>query len=194
MKQIENYRPVVRKLGRKFKEFEIEFNLLSNPEHGDKVFEILKLVYNDLNTFGTVNISIGNSFLIFISKKFQKNFILFAKITKDQSIYTLSIRQSTRQKSEILMFANFFQYFLMKTPKKMTKKKQKQVPYPLVDLEKVVSSDWDFYLRRICPFIDGDNHILKISSLSGIKVEIVSDAVSHLVFVSFFCKKILFFY
>lgn len=64
-----------------------------------------------------------------------------------------------------------------------------QVPVFIQQLEDFGSdaSEWDIALQQIIPFIDGVNHVDRISQLSGVRLDVTKTAIQHLLFTKTIC-------
>lgn len=56
------------------------------------------------------------------------------------------------------------------------------VPVPLVDLQQIVTEEWDPAIRMVVPYIDGKNFVKRISILSDVQEKIAKNALQHLLF------------
>jgi len=57
-----------------------------------------------------------------------------------------------------------------------------QVPVPITDLDRIVTSEWDLTLQQIIPFIDGTNYVKKIALIADVNIEYVRKALEHLLY------------
>jgi len=57
-----------------------------------------------------------------------------------------------------------------------------EVPVPIVDLQSLVSEDWDPFILCIIPHIDGKNYVKKIQILSDVEPSKIKESLRHLIY------------
>ena len=58
-----------------------------------------------------------------------------------------------------------------------------QVPIALVDLSLYIEANWDLALSKICPYVDGINHVSRIAALADCDIDFARKAILHLLYI-----------
>ncbi|TDL24839.1 NPR2-domain-containing protein [Rickenella mellea] len=56
------------------------------------------------------------------------------------------------------------------------------VPVALINLTKRIEPNWDLTMAKVCPFIDGTNHVSRIAHLADCDMDLTRKAISHLLY------------
>ncbi|MCO5596195.1 hypothetical protein L7F22_050255 [Adiantum nelumboides] len=56
------------------------------------------------------------------------------------------------------------------------------VPVTLLDLSRRISDNWDLTMRKVLPFVDGINHVKRISQLADADIELTRQCIEHLLY------------
>ncbi|KAI0934524.1 hypothetical protein AcV5_006340 [Taiwanofungus camphoratus] len=56
------------------------------------------------------------------------------------------------------------------------------VPLALINLTKRIEPNWDLTMVKICPFVDGVNHVSRIARLAECDIDLTRQAISHLLY------------
>ncbi|KIP09077.1 hypothetical protein PHLGIDRAFT_68214 [Phlebiopsis gigantea 11061_1 CR5-6] len=57
-----------------------------------------------------------------------------------------------------------------------------QVPLALINLTRRIEPNWDLTVAKVCPYIDGTNHVARIARLADCDIELTRQAMAHLLY------------
>ncbi|KAI9296912.1 nitrogen permease regulator 2 [Neoconidiobolus thromboides FSU 785] len=154
--EVKSFEPIIGKMGLVLKGLEIEEEVLSDLKKKHALLPALEHILEDLNSMCESRITLCSFIIIIIII-----IIIYLYCLVTMGIINLKLFPSYNKPKTFKMC---------------------DVPSPLADLNQLADDTWDISIKKILPFINGINHVKKITLLCDTEPLLVMKSLEHLIY------------
>lgn len=190
------YEPIVRKCARELKDLEQNSSFLSRSQF--RMYELIEQLFEDLNSYYESFVALPEA----PHSKYVTEAAKAAELLRDKRIFVpRAWNEQATQKDPITLATTAFAPGKREPPHGLgrtvrdalnvklfptyTNPKEVNdwdVPVTLLDLSRRISDNWDLTMRKVLPFVDGINHVKRISQLADADIELTRQCIEHLLY------------
>lgn len=190
------YEPIVRKCARELKDLEQNSSFLSRSQF--RMYELIEQLFEDLNSYYESFVALPEA----PHSKYVTEAAKAAELLRDKRIFVpRAWNEQATQKDPATLATTAFAPGKREPPHGLgrtvrdainvklfptyTNPKEVNdwdVPVTLLDLSRRISDNWDLTMRKVLPFVDGINHVKRISQLADADIELTRQCIEHLLY------------
>lgn len=190
------YEPIVRKCARELKDLEQNSSFLSRSQF--RMYELIEQLFEDLNSYYESFVALPEA----PHSKYVTEASKAAELLRDKRIFVPRAwnEQATQKDPATLATTAFapgkrepphglgrtvrdaINVKLFPTYTNPKEVKDWDVPVTLLDLSRRISDNWDLTMRKVLPFVNGINHVKRISQLADADIELTRQCIEHLLY------------